>query len=126
MKKKDVILAGSVLLLAAVMWMAWVLFAPRDNSMIQITVDGEVYGIYSLGEDQEIAIGDTNVCRISGGKVKMIQADCPDHLCMKQNAVDSRGGTIVCLPNRVVIEAVAPEESGDEGSGGLSIDAVAE
>ncbi len=34
----------------------------------------------------------------------MIEADCPDHLCMKQKAVDSTGGTIVCLPNKVVIE----------------------
>lgn len=34
----------------------------------------------------------------------MTEADCPDHLCMKQKAVDSTGGTIVCLPNKVVIE----------------------
>ena len=34
----------------------------------------------------------------------MIEADCPDHLCLKQKAVDSTGGTIVCLPNKVVIE----------------------
>ena len=32
------------------------------------------------------------------------RADCPDHLCLKQKAVDSTGGTIVCLPNKVVIE----------------------
>lgn len=34
----------------------------------------------------------------------MTDANCPDHLCMKQKAVDSTGGTIVCLPNKVVIE----------------------
>ena len=32
------------------------------------------------------------------------------NLCLKQKAVDSTGGTIVCLPNKVVIE-------GEKGSG---------
>ena len=43
----------------------------------------------------------------------MIEADCPDHLCLKQKAVDSTGGTIVCLPNKVVIEG---EKGSDETS----------
>ena len=33
----------------------------------------------------------------------MISAQCPDHLCMKQKAIDEKG-TIVCLPTKVVIE----------------------
>ena len=41
---------------------------------------------------------------VKNGEVKMTEADCPDHLCMKQKAVDNTGGTIVCLPNKVVIE----------------------
>lgn len=125
MRKKDFFLAGGILLLAGVLWIVSALFLPRENTGIQITVDGEVYGIYSLEEDQEIPIGDTNVCRISGGKAKMIEARCPDHLCMKQAAVDGRGGTIVCLPNRVVIQAVSlgGEEAGDPKE--PQIDAVA-
>ena len=34
----------------------------------------------------------------------MTEADCPDHLCISQKAVGNSGGTIVCLPNKVVIE----------------------
>lgn len=45
----------------------------------------------------------------------MIEADCPDHLCLKQRAVDSTGGTIVCLPNKVVIEGIKGTSS-DETS----------
>lgn len=122
MKKKDFLLAGGVLLLAGVMWMGTAIFAPRNPSRIQITVNGELYGSYPLGEDREIAIGETNVCRISGGKAKMIQANCPDHLCMKQSAVSARGGTIVCLPNRVVIQAVAGEKGDDQQMEELQID----
>ena len=52
----------------------------------------------------------------------MISAECPDHLCIKQKAINEKGGTIVCLPNKVVIEG---EKSSDSDSTDeLSIDAV--
>ena len=44
----------------------------------------------------------------------MTEADCPDHLCMKQKAVDSTGGTIVCLPNKVVIEGEKGESFNED------------
>ena len=76
--------------------------------------NGEVYGTYSLAKDQVIRINDTNVCEIKNGEIHMTDANCPDHLCMKQKAVDSTGGTIVCLPNKVVIEGEKGESSEDD------------
>ena len=81
---------------------------------VRITVNGEEYGTYSLARDQVIKINDTNVCEIKNGEVRMMDADCPDHLCMKQKAVDSTGGTIVCLPNKVVIEGEKGDSSVEE------------
>lgn len=63
-----------------------------------------------------IKINDTNVCEIKNGEVRMTDADCPDHLCMKQKAVDSTGGTIVCLPNKVVIEGEKGDSSEEKAS----------
>ena len=34
----------------------------------------------------------------------MISAQCPDQLCRKQGPVFRPGETIVCLPNKVVLE----------------------
>lgn len=107
MKKKEFIFIGCVLLAALLLWLGLNIGQRGDYGSIEITVDGEIYGTYSLAEDQTIAIGDTNVCEISGGKVKMTEADCPDHLCMKQHAIGSSGGTIVCLPNKVVITGIS-------------------
>ena len=91
------------------------LSARRGNyGSIRITVNGEEYGTYSLGKDQVIKINGTNVCEIKNGEVKMTEADCPDHLCMKQKAVDSTGGTIVCLPNKVVIEGEKGESLNED------------
>lgn len=115
MKKKDLILAGVILGAAIILWLCIRFSMPKDQQKIRITVDGEFYGEYSLMENQEIAIGGTNICRIENGKVKMIEASCPDKLCIKQKAVDASGGTIICLPNKVVIEAVGGEATALEG-----------
>lgn len=117
MKKKEFIFIGA-LLAVSVLLCVYVYVLPHVKyGSIQITVDGELYGTYSLGKDQVIAIGDTNVCEIKNGEVKMTEANCPDHLCMKQPAVGSAGGYIVCLPNRVVIQGEGDSDSQDSESG---------
>lgn len=123
MKKKEFIFIGA-LLAVSVLLCVYVYVIPHGKyGSIQITVDGELYGTYSLGKDQVIAIGDTNVCEIKNGEVKMIEADCPDHLCMKQPAVGSAGGFIVCLPNRIVIQGEG-EGDADSQDSGSEFDAV--
>lgn len=43
---------------------------------------------------------------ISDGKADMESADCPNQICVHHSAISHTGETIVCLPNRVVIEVV--------------------
>lgn len=104
MKKKEFIFILSILLLALVMWGGMYLMHRGEYGTIRITVNGTEYGTYSLSEDQIISVNGTNVCEIKDGKVRMIEADCPDHLCLKQKSIGNAGGTIVCLPNKVVVE----------------------
>lgn len=121
MRKKDLMLAGGICAIAVLLWLFVHFFLSGNNNMIRITVDGSVYGEYSLDEKQVIRIGSTNVCEIKDGRVRMIEAHCPDQLCIQQKAVGAEGGTIVCLPNKVVIEA----ERGHDQDGENVIDAVA-
>lgn len=122
LKKKELIFIGGILVLALAIWAGMSFMNKGSHGSIRITVNGEEYGIYSLAKDQTIKINDTNVCEIKDGKAHMISAECPDHLCMKQKAIDEKGGTIVCLPNKVVIES--EKSVGSDNTGELSIDAV--
>ena len=114
---KEAVFIGALLVISVVLCIFVYAVPHGTHGSIQITVDGELYGTYSLAEDQVIQIGDTNVCEIKDGEVKMTEADCPDHLCMKQPAVGSAGGYIVCLPNRVVIQGEGDSDSQDSESG---------
>ena len=116
MKKKEAIFIASILVIAGILGLGFQISGQRSHNTIRITVDGKEFGTYSLSKDQVIHIGDTNVCEIKDGKVTMIEATCPDHYCMKQKAVDEHGGSIICLPNKVVIEgkdSAEPSESDD-------------
>ena len=85
-----------------------------SGGMIVISAGGKLYGKYSLSEDQEISINDTNVCRIEDGQAVMVQANCPDQLCTFMGPVSGPNDLIVCLPNMVIIEWEAGEEAADE------------
>ena len=117
LKKKEMYFIGGLLVLSLFFCVFVYLIPHKDYGSITITVNGELYGTYSLDKDQVIQIGDTNVCEIKDGKVKMTQANCPDHLCMKQPAVGSSGGYIVCLPNKIVIKGENASDPQDSSEG---------
>ena len=83
MKKRDYILIGCILLVAAVC-AGFFLLTGKEAQEAVVTVDGEVYGTYSLAKDQTIEIQDGNRLRIQNGQAKMEWADCPDQLCVHQ------------------------------------------
>lgn len=115
MKKKDIILIGSILLAASVGWLALQLLGRQEGRTLRITVDGEEYGTWSLAEDDVIDV-DTeyghNRVRIESGKAYMEEADCPDGYCRKQGSVHTRAESIICLPHKLVAEVL--DESGRE------------
>lgn len=45
-----------------------------------------------------------NLVEIGDGEVRVIEADCPDQLDVKQGYISKVGEVIVCLPNRLVVE----------------------
>ena len=68
--------------------------------------------VYSLAEDREIEINEgTNILKIKNGEADMVEADCPDQLCVNQKPVSLDHESLICLPNRVVVEVESKEES---------------
>lgn len=113
--KKDLVLILVIVIAAAAVWIGYHLLNGGDGTQVRITVDGEEYGVYYLDEDQTIEIETdgvvTNTLVIEDGKADMIEANCPDGLCVNQRAISSGGETIVCLPNKIVVEVIADEDS---------------
>lgn len=113
--KNDGLFLGTVFLVICVAGFWFYCFGGEKGTVVEVTVDGQHYGTYSLDKDQEIeiVIGEkvTNILRIQNKEADMITADCPDKLCVHQKAISRQKETIVCLPNKVVAEVIGGEEA---------------
>lgn len=112
LKKKDLLLICIVLCVAGI-WSGIRYFTgSRDPGYVTVKVDGVLEGTYLLDEDQVIEINHgTNILEIQDGKARMIEADCPDQLCVHQKAITAGDESIICLPNKVVAEVVSQTKS---------------
>ena len=45
-----------------------------------------------------------NLIRIENEKIAIIEADCPDRICVHTGAISQPGETIACLPHKLIIE----------------------
>lgn len=90
-----------------------------DEKYVVIQVDGKDYKKISFGPEVigkkmpiETEFG-YNLIEIGDGKVRVIEADCPDKLDVKQGYISNPGEVIVCLPNRLVIEIKGEDKNND-------------
>lgn len=110
-RKKDWILIGVIVVIAALSFLMHQVLQGAGSGKVTVKVDGAIEGVYDLNDDQKITINDSNVVVINNGKVNMIEADCPDQLCVKQRAISKNHESIICLPNKVVVEIQSSAES---------------
>ena len=115
LNKRDIILIVSLLLVGIIALVIWHFVYSVDGSYITVEQRGNLIGTYPLNVDKEIDIeyrGDVvNKIVIEDGYCHMEEAECPDHLCIKQGKVNKSGQTIVCLPNRVVVTVIDSNNS---------------
>lgn len=113
MIKNDVWLILCMLLVAGVFFVYFGFLGAEEGSKVVIRVDQRIEKELPLQEEQTIevkGIYGTNVVHILDGTVRMVSAECPDQLCVLQGSISRPAESIVCLPNRMVIEIVGDSE----------------
>ena len=117
LSKWEIIIIAAVVIIGAVL-VAVLFLMKKPGSVAVVSVGGKEIARYDLDEDIDIEIqgvGGTNRLIISGGTVRIEEADCPDKLCVKQGAISDVGQSIICLPHRVSVrvEGTADDEVPD-------------
>ena len=121
MKKNDVILIEGLLLaaLAAFGGISWYLAADTQKAEAVVEVDGQEKGRYPLDQDTSVEIqledGSYNLLEIKDGRADITEASCPDKICVDHRPVSRRGESLVCLPNKVVVEIENGQEAEVDG-----------
>lgn len=94
--------------------------ARAPGAVAEVLQDGVTVHTLPLSEDASVTVyapgGGSNTVTVSGGRVCVSRATCPDQVCVHQGWVSDTGTPIVCLPNHLVIQI---------RKGELNLDAVA-
>lgn len=106
--RHDLIFIAGILIFVSIAGLFYFLLRGEGDTVI-VTVDGEIFGTYSLDEERtvEIRTGEKsenlNRLVIRDGEAFVEFATCPDGICAAHRPVSHDGESIVCLPHRVVI-----------------------
>ena len=117
-KKGDIIISLALLLLSLLMSFGISNSKPKTSGKIlRVEQNSKLYGEYPLDIDREVVFDDGvhfNKIVIKYGKAYMDEANCRDQICTHMKEISMNGETIICLPNRVFLEVVDPENENDD------------
>jgi hypothetical protein len=74
---------------------------------IDLSAVKETYTLTYTGKS-----GVTDVVEVSPGQIRVLEADCPDQICVKQGWIKNSVAPIVCLPNALVIQITDAPDAG--------------
>ena len=118
MNKKNYLVIGGILLIAAVMLTLTLLNRPMtvvDEDVVIMSVDGKEYARVPLSKPQTVTVaqkdGSVNVVEVSDHGAVMLSSTCDNQLCVEMGEVTVDNWEyrpnqqfIICLPNRVGVE----------------------
>jgi hypothetical protein len=102
LKKGDFLIIGAV---AAVFILSVVFIFSFSNqgSRVVIKQNNEIIYNQSINQNDTVDTG-SNIVIIKDGVVFMNEADCKNQICVKSGKISKKGESIVCLPNKVIVE----------------------
>ena len=110
--KFDIILISSLILIGGLI--IYIISLSSPGKYVAVRVNGEVKATFPLDTDLEYEImgesGSINILKIKDGRAQIESASCPDKLCVNSGSVKYVGQSVICLPNKVVIEILSEKE----------------
>ena len=129
-RKAAIILSCVILLILAGSIAAWMIINKQEQGKtaeiyqngvliktIQLDTVTSPYTFTVEGED-----GASNTIEVRPGEIGIIEANCPDGLCINMGFIHSSALPITCLPNKVVIKVTGG--SGDSSESEPDIDSI--
>ncbi|MHB9154235.1 MAG: NusG domain II-containing protein [Endomicrobiales bacterium] len=106
----DLLLAGMIVALS-LFFLQGITSARSGTSpgRASVYVEGKLTREIPLSQDGTIMLpglkyGNGLQLEVKGGKIRVSRSECPKHLCSHQGNIQYPGQTLVCVPNRVLVE----------------------
>ena len=112
-RRHDILFIAVLLFLCAAAALGLYVFR-EDGDTFTVSIDGQLYAEYPLTEDRVVELisdGGFNRLVIEDGYAYVEEASCPDGICSSHSPIGHNGESIICLPNKVVIEIHRREQN---------------
>ena len=112
-RRHDILFIAVLLFLCAAAALGLYVFR-EDGDAVTVFIDGQLYAEYPLTEDRVVELisdGGFNRLVIEDGYAYVEEASCPDGICSSHSPIGHNGESIICLPNKVVIEIHRREQN---------------
>lgn len=112
-KGMDVVVILAVFFLGSgiLMYNLWSLSRTHnaDKYVVSVTQNLKVIDEFDLNTDRIVNIEGYGILSIKSGKVKVLEANCRDRICVHTRAISHEGEAIICLPHKIIIQVVSKE-----------------
>ncbi len=102
MKKGDLVIVGAVIIAFILSTVLLISFAMQGNRVV-IKQNNKIIYDNSIDINETVDTG-TNRVVIKDGIVYVDSASCKNQVCVNTGKISKKGESIVCLPNRVIVE----------------------
>ncbi|HBE8638383.1 TPA: NusG domain II-containing protein [Clostridioides difficile] len=117
MKKKDILLILGILVVITSCYGIINVINSKNAGNIEIYVDNKLYKTVSINAKEEFKIesrGGYNIVKIHDKGVEIVDASCPDKVCVHTGFINKPSQSIVCIPNRVSIKINTNEKNDNQ------------
>lgn len=86
----------------------------NEGSYAIVQVNGVEISRFDLNMNGSFPVnGGTNILEIEGRRARLLDASCPDKLCVRQGWIQYTGQCITCLPNKLTVTISGGDTSVD-------------
>ena len=114
MKKHDIILI--IILVIALVPVAIILINLGDGGKAIVKSDGKVIDTISLDKNGTYTYKSDkgyNIVEIKDGKVRVIEADCPNQDCVNKGYIKRNNESVICLPHKFEVTVKSKDNEYD-------------
>lgn len=105
-RKSDLIVVALLVAAGLSVFAGNLFLSASRHTTVQIYSDNRLFLQISLpAEDQIVSIPDKQlVLQLKDNRIGVLETGCPDQICKKTGEISRPGQSIICLPNRVVVQ----------------------
>ncbi len=106
MNKNDWILISTILILSGILFLIYFLNKSTTNIAYVYHANDLIMTIDLTIDQQYVVNGDNGIVKIEviDNKIRVVEENSPRHLCSKQGFISNSGQSIICLPNKIIID----------------------